>query len=596
MPLPPPPMVLLDDARPGGGPARLYRDPVEVVRADTVDQVAGAVATLRAGLARGLWGAGWLAYGAGRAFDPALPFDPPSGGADGPLLWFGLFRGWEPVADVAAALPEAAGARLGAMEPGLSFEDYAERFARVAELIRAGDAYQVNLSLRARGPFAGDPLALYADLRARGGGGWGGVVDAGDRTVLSFTPELFFRRDADGTLLCRPMKGTAPRGANPAADAAQAAALAADPKQRAENLMIVDLIRNDLARVAEPGSVAVPELFAVERYPTVHQMVSDVTARSLPGRDALDVLAALFPCGSVTGAPKVRAAEIIGEVEADGRGAYTGAIGCLDPDGSARFGVSIRTLEIAGQTATLGLGSGVVADSRARDEWDECLAKGAFLGGAAPGGDGRVDAAARFDLIETMAFDPEEGLLRLGRHLARLGASAAALGFAFDRHGAANELQAATIRLRQPARVRLLLSPLGRVAVEVQPPPPEPDVPVTVAVVPLPVRSADLRLRHKTSRRGFYDVARKRAGTWEVVFEDADGFLTEGSFTALFVPRDGRLLTPPLGRGLLAGVLRSELLEEGRAVEADVRACDLPKDFFVGNALRGLVPARLARL
>lgn len=585
MSLPPrPPYLLLDDARPGGAVARLYREPVEVVSAATPEEVPAALERVRAGVRTGLWAAGWLAYGAGHAFEPASPPDP----AKGPLLWFGLFGGYEAVADVPAMLPEADGAWIGPVEPGITFEDYAERFGRVAALIRAGDLYQANLSFRAQAPFLGDPAALYAGIRARGGAGWGAVADLGDRALVSASPELFFALSAEGRLTCRPMKGTAPRGDTREADEAAARTLAGDPKQRAENLMIVDLIRNDLARVAVPGSVAVPELFAVERYPTVFQMVSGVEARLAPGRDAIDVLAALFPCGSVTGAPKVRATQAIAEVEADARDVYTGAIGYLDPatgsdSGAAQFSVAIRTLEIAGDRATLGLGSAVVADSDCGAEWDECLAKARFLG----------DGVARFDLIETMAFDPDEGVLRLERHLERLKASADALGFAFDRHGARNDLQAATFRLRGAARLRLLLSPAGSVAVEVGPAPARPEGPVAVRAVPLPVDARDLRLRHKTSRRGFYDEARRRAGTWEVAFVDDHGFLTEGSFTSLFVERDGGLVTPPLARGLLPGILRAELLEAGRAVEGDLRPGDLEGGFFVGNALRGLVPARL---
>ena len=232
-------------------------------------------------------------------------------------------------------------------------------------------------------------------------------------------------------------------------------------------------------------------------------------------------------------------------------------------------------------TATLGLGSAVVADSRSRAEWRECLAKGAF-----------VTAGARpFDLIETMAFDPLDGVVDLERHLARMKASADALGFAFDRHDTRNELQAATFHLRDPARLRLLLAPGGAVAIEVRAMPPAPAAPVDVAIVPLPVPPADFRLRHKTSDRAFYDEARRAAGTFEVAFTDPQGFLTEGSFTSLFVERDGRLLTPPLSRGLLPGVLRQRLIEEGRAIEADLRAADLAGGFLIGNALRGLMPA-----
>jgi para-aminobenzoate synthetase/4-amino-4-deoxychorismate lyase len=278
--------------------------------------------------------------------------------------------------------------------------------------------------------------------------------------------------------------------------------------------------------------------------------------------------------------------EIIDEIEADARGPYTGSIGWLDPAGDAAFNVAIRTLAVAegGAHAVIGLGSAIVADSTAASEWRECLAKGAF-----------VNAGARpFDLIETMRFDAHDGVADLDRHLARLKASADAFGFAFDRHHARNELQAATFRLRTDARLRLLLSPSGALAIETRPLPALPAGPVTVTLLPRPVPAHDIRLAHKTSDRAFHDDSRRAAGAFEVVFTDADGFVTEGSFTNVFVERDGRLLTPPLTRGLLPGILRARLLDEGRAAEADLTPADLAAGFFVGNALRGLIPARLA--
>ena len=380
------------------------------------------------------------------------------------------------------------------------------------------------------------------------------------------------------------MKGTARRLPDPNADAAAARALAGDAKQRAENLMIVDLIRNDLARVAMPGSVAVPALFTVESYPTVHQMTSTVTATLSGDADATAVLAAAFPCGSITGAPKLRAIAVAAEVEPAPRGLYTGSIGRIDADGDAAFNVAIRTLACDEDgMATIGLGSGIVADSVGTAEWRECLDKAAFV----------ATACRPFDLIETMRFDPEEGMPDLEYHLERLKASAVALGLDVDRHAIRNELQAATFRLRDPARIRLRAAPGGRVAIEVRPAPVAPAGEVTAAVVPLPVDPSDFRLAHKTSDRAFYDAARRTAGTFEVVFVRDDGFLTEGSFTTLFVERDGRLLTPPASRGLLPGVLRARLIDEARAIEADLTANDLRNGFLLGNALRGLIRARL---
>lgn len=576
------PFVLLDDARADGAPARLYRDPVAIIEAASLAGIQPALARIRAGIAAGRHAAGFLAYEAGAAFEPqaGAPAACPT-----PLLWFGLFDRFQPVPSVADMLPPAAGAWIGEPEPQLSRDDYDTVLHRVLDLIAAGDIYQANLTFRATARFVGDPLALYAAIRARARAGWGAIVATGADTLLSFSPELFFAL-AGRELRCRPMKGTARRDPDPRRDAECARALAADDKQRAENLMIVDLMRNDLSRVALPGSVKVPELFAVEPYPTVHQMTSTVTATLLPDADAIDVLAALFPCGSITGAPKIRAMQVIGKIEQAPRGPYTGAIGHIAPDSGAQFNVAIRTLHIpaGSDTATLGLGGGIVADSRADSEWDEALAKGAFL----------THEQRDPDLIETMRFDPEAGILRVERHLARMKASAAAFGFAFDRHEARNELQAATFRLRKPARIRLLASRRGRIAIEIAPLPAAFDRPLRVALAPLPVAPGDYRLRHKTSNRAFYDEARRASGADEVVFVGADGTITEGSFTNVFVEKDGRLLTPPLARGLLPGVLRGELIDSGRAIEQDLRTDDLADGFLLGNALRGLCPAVVA--
>jgi para-aminobenzoate synthetase/4-amino-4-deoxychorismate lyase len=390
----------------------------------------------------------------------------------------------------------------------------------------------------------------------------------------------------EGVIEARPMKGTAPRQADPDADRAEAEAMAADEKQRAENLMIVDLMRNDLARVSVVGSVEVPNLFAVETYPTVHQMVSRITARLRDSADAIDVLRTIFPCGSVTGAPKIAAIEELRRLEPEVRGAYTGSMGWIEPGGDAAFNVLIRTLEWQkGATkARLGLGSGLVVDSVASNEWAECLLKGDFV----------RRESQDFDLIETMGFDPSEGIVELDRHLDRMRNSAADLDFAFDRHAARNELQAATFGRKVRAMVRLLLSRSGAMAIQVKPYDDPEEIPVKVALRPLPVDPTDFRLRYKTTDRRFLDLTRQQAGEYETIFIDPDGQLTEGSRTSIFVEREGKLLTPPLSRGLMPGILRAKLIEEGRAAEAELTPADLGSGFYIGNIVRGLIPARLA--
>jgi para-aminobenzoate synthetase/4-amino-4-deoxychorismate lyase len=563
------PFVLLDDARPGGR-ATLFAGATEIVETRDPEEVRACLERLR-----GRTAAGYVGYEAGFAFEARLqplraapPDDAP------PLLWFGLFERGEEV-DVEALLPDGGGAWAGAARPLISRAEYETALSAAKTHIEAGDIYQANLTFAASVATAGEPLALYAALRRRARAGHGAIVFTGSHWLLSLSPELFFTLDK-GRITARPMKGTAPPDADPEA-------FAADPKQRAENLMIVDLLRNDLSRVAEPGSVEVPALFAVETYPTILQLTSTVTATLEPGRDAVDLIGAIFPCGSITGAPKIRAMEIIAGLEAAPRGPYCGAIGSLAANGDAGFNVAIRTLVLkAGERiARLGLGSAIVADSEAGDEWRECLAKGRF-----------VETAASFDLIETMRFDPVEGVAELDRHLARLKASAEALDFRFDRHEARNDLQAATFRAG-PSRVRLALSRRGCLAIELGPLPAPAVEPVQAALAPLPVAPQDFRLRHKTSDRAFYDRARKASGAFEIVFTDPEGFLTEGSFTSIFVERGGVLLTPKLARGLLPGILRGRLIDEGKAREADLRPDDLTGGFLIGNAVRGLVRARL---
>jgi len=586
------PFVFLDDARADGAArARLFRDPVGTLVATTATDIPALLDAIEAAQARGLHAAGYLAYEAGKGLAPAWRGAADGGAGDTPLGWFGLFEGVERFDNdaVAGLLPDPAGAWVGRPIPRVARADYLAAVEAVLAYIRAGDIYQANLTFRADVPVLGNPLAVYARLRRTARAGYGGFIWTGAQAIASLSPELFFAL-RDGQVMARPMKGTAARLADPEADVAAARTLAEDPKQRAENLMIVDLIRNDLSRVAVPGSVAVPDLFRVESFPTIHQLVSDVSARLPEGTGAVDVLRAAFPCGSITGAPKVRAMEIIDELEEGARGLYTGSIGFIEPGGDAAFNVAIRTLMLPQSglrdgppCATLGLGSGIVADSEPAEEWRECLAKGEFVGAA----------GESFDLIETMFFDPVEGVQRLEGHLARMKASAQMLGFTFDRHGARNSLQSATFRLRSAARVRMRLAPSGALAVEVSPLPRLAELPVPVAVRPAPMAADDFRLTHKTSLRAAYDSARHESGAAEVVFVDEPGFVTEGSWSNVFVERGGQLLTPPLALGLLPGVLRAELIDKGRAVESHLRLADLESGFFIGNSLRGLVPARL---
>lgn len=610
------PFVLLDDVRAcDAAPARLYRDPVGVIRADRLEELEACFEALSRARLAGQHVAGYLSYEAGLGLEERLRGKMPAG-LPAPLAWFGIFNDYKELSpdEVAEALPDRNGAWLGRLEPLVSREAYDAAFKSVQNYINNGDIYQANLTFRAEMDFSGHPLALYAAIRGRALAGYGGVVFDGENWMLSFSPELFFALK-DGRITARPMKGTAARVADPEADAKVQAQLQSDPKQRAENLMIVDLLRNDLSRVARQGSVKVPELFHIESYPTIHQMTSTITAQLQDGLDAVDVIRQIFPCGSITGAPKIRAMEIIDELElapsgSGPRGIYCGSIGRIDaPDEKGRsdaaFNVAIRTffLKSGKETLSIGLGSGIVADSNGEDEWRECLAKGRFAkvdanGDGSAGGNAGATTGAntggghRVDLIETMAFDPASGIARLEAHLERMKTSASTLQFEFDRHAARNAIQAITFHQDTPAMVRLHLGQSGALAIELKPMPAPQDGPVKCQLVPMQAEPQDFRLHHKTSDRRVYQVASEDGGLGEGVhpiFVDAEGYVTEGAIWNVFVERDGKLLTPPLARGVLPGVLRAELIESGQAVEADLREEDLAGGFLVGNSVRGLV-------
>ena len=585
--------ALFDD---DGGNALLLSDIRRSHQLDGAADPKALFATLEAATAAGEWVVLAADYALGASFEPSLARPPPGR----PVLRAWVFAKGRRLdaravgaflAERLAALPEHR--RFAGIADLSSAVDAAKHGTQVREICRwiaDGDCYQVNLTFPLTFQVYGDPLALYARLRERQPVRYGGYIFTAEETILSFSPELFFERRGS-RVLTRPMKGTAARGATPQDDAAQRAGLLASAKERAENVMIVDLLRNDLSRVAEPGSVRVEKPFAIESYPTLHTMTTTVRARLRPGNGAVDMVRALFPCGSITGAPKIRAMELIDEVERDARGPYCGAIGRIDAAGDAAFNVAIRTLRLTpGENgrgrAVLGVGSAIVADSQPIDEWRECLIKGGFV---------RLRAGGA-DLIETMRFTPDEGAPLLELHLERIKASATELNYAFDRHAVRNAIQALCFEADAPARLRLAAARSGAYSLELGPLPETLDRPLRCAVLPLPVDPGDWRLRHKSSDRSFYEAglaAAQAAGADEALFIRDDGLLTEGCFTNLFVERDGRLLTPPARLGLLPGVLRRSLIDDGRAVEAELTLDNLKDGFLIGNALRGLIPAVL---
>lgn len=584
--------ILIDNSLDSGAPSYLFENATGTIRADDPGEVNGAIAALQNALDNGSWAAGFCSYELGYLLEPRLhPLLPRE--RDVPLLLFGLFAAPTKlrIGEADELLEQWSSGSYTISPPRFSMDRdaYRERFNRVKDYIAAGDIYQLNLTLQGRFCCEGSPVALYRDLRRKQPVAHGAFMQFDEVNILSHSPELFLHI-ADGEATTRPMKGTAGRGLTLDQDLALVDWLSKDEKSRAENLMIVDLMRNDLGRVSKTGSVRVSDLFHVETFKTLHQMTSDVTGqlKAATGLDAL--LRGLFPPGSITGAPKVRAMEIINELEDEPRGVYTGTIGMLEPGGNASFNVAIRTVMLDGQgNGSIGIGSGLVQDSQADAEYDECLLKMRFL----------TDPVLDFELIETLRFEAGSGYYLLRHHLDRLQTSARYFGFPCDLDAIHQALDAEVAGCEQGAlRVRLLLSAEGSTTLT--------SVPMTIPEASEPIHhvfsdrvadSTNLFLYHKTTIRDLYDGEHARlsakCGADEVLFVNERGELTEGSRTNIFIKRNGRLLTPPISSGLLAGTLRAELLAAGEAEEAVLRPEDISPsaEVYLGNSVRGLLPA-----
>ncbi len=500
----------------------------------------------------GVHAVGYLAYEAAEAFDLAVW---PAADRE-PLVWFAFFE----AKDVQTRGRPSADAlyRLGEVRPSLNLSQFQEAFDVIKTYVSGGDTYQVNFTFPMTATFEGDALALFADLVEAQGGAHSVFIATGRRSICSASPELFFSLDGLA-VRARPMKGTARRGRTTAEDQQQRDALQRSLKERAENVMVVDMMRNDLGRIATIGSVAVQELCATERYPSVWQMTSLVTARSTAS--LREVFAALHPPASVTGAPKVRTMEIIRELERGPRGIYTGAIGHVSPDGSAGFSVAIRTAmvdESAG-TVEFGVGSGVVWDSDASAEYDECLLKGGVLG----------HPRGPFELLETLRWTPGEGFFLLDRHLARLLDSADYFDIPRQVQAIRAALEAAVTGFAVPHRVRLLVARDGSVRVETAPLVASGET-LTVRLAAGPVDTTSIWLFHKTTRRRAYDEARGATDADDVLLWNTERQITEATTANVVVQRGGERVTPPIACGLLGGTFRAELLARQQIREATV--------------------------
>ncbi|MGQ0602415.1 MAG: aminodeoxychorismate synthase component I [Anaerolineales bacterium] len=549
-----------------------FREPRVVIEARTLAEVLPALRRVEAATQGGAWAAGFIAYEAAPAFDPTLTTH---ASADFPLVWFGIYdapqhlTGFENLSGVC---------ELGEWTSTVTEAEYARAVECVKDHIARGLTYQVNYTYRLRAPFRGEPRALFAQLTEAGRAPYAAFVAAGRFAICSASPELFFTLE-DGALISKPMKGTAARGRTLAEDEAQADWLRNSEKNRAENVMIVDMIRNDIGRVAEVGSVRVPSLFDVERYPTLWQMTSTVTGTT--HRSLTDTLAALFPCASITGAPKRSTMRLIRELESTPRRLYTGAIGFITPEGRAQFNVAIRTVVVDRERgeAEYGVGSGIVWDSDAADEWAECAIKARVLREKRP----------EFELLESLRWEPApspigvfprgEASLRLQRglsgywlserHLQRLRDSAIYFQFELNVEEVRARLEEFALTLPAlPHKVRLTAQRGGGLHCEAAPLPEHAPSPVTLALARTPVHSTDVFLFHKTTQRAVYEAARAahpHAG--DVLLWNERGEITETTTANLAVQLEGQWFTPPLECGLLAGTYRAELLDQGKLTE-----------------------------
>jgi len=572
--------------------SRLYASFVHERSCHDAAQLDDVCASVQQDLRDGLHAVVLADYEFGRNLQLAQPGDA--------ALRFLLFRectllsreeaeGWLVARDNAVAdRPSVAG--VANIESSVTRDAFEQAIAGVQDALQAGDSYQINYTFRLAFDVFGSAVGLYRRLRERQPVRYGALIALPDgRDVLSCSPELFIQREGD-VLRARPMKGTAPRSADPEW-------LRLDPKNRAENVMIVDLLRNDMSRVAVTGSVKVPHLFSVEAYKSVWQMTSTVEARLRPNTTFADILRALLPCGSITGAPKHKTMQLIDALESTPRGIYTGAIGWLDKGRDFCLSVPIRTLEIQHGRGKMGIGAGIVLDSIAADEFEESLLKAQFLMGSDPG----------FQLFETTFATREEGVRHADRHLARLAASAEWCGFPLDRATLQDRIDktCAGFEAKAGYRLRIALSKSGEIAVTSAPLVPLAHSTVDVLLASehgFAARSADdPLLRHKTTFREDYDRAWREAdaqGAFDMLFFNQRGELTEGGRSNVFVRLDGRWSTPPLGAGLLPGVMRGVLIEELEAEERTLTREDLGRaeSLMICNALRGALPARLKRM
>jgi len=562
-----------------------FHEPREVVSTSSPSEVLAQLRHVEALVySRGWYAAGFLSYEAAPAFDAAHRVKQPKS-TDLPLVWFGLYDRvelFEPPID-----SDRAAYSIGPWTPTVSWPAYGRAIHTIRQHIADGETYQVNYTYRLRAPFQGEAWPFFLSLASKQPEGYAAYVDLGSHVICSASPELFFQL-AGRTLTSKPMKGTAARGRTQHEDQANAEWLHQSEKNRAENVMIVDMIRNDLGRIAAVCSVAVPHLFEVERYPTVLQMTSTVQAQT--DAPLTDILAALFPCASITGAPKVRTMQIIAELETTPRGVYTGCIGYVTPRREAQFNVAIRTVTIdraAGQ-AEYGVGGGIVWDSDAADEWRECEIKTRIL----------TQPARLFDVIESILWTPGEQFFLLERHLARLAESAAYFNIPIDLLALQERLANLSSTLTPAAyKVRVSVTQRGRISITATPLSEIPLPPVMrVKLAAQPTDSSNVFLYHKTTRRDVYEATRAdQPDCDDVLLWNERGEITESTIANVVIELNSQRYTPPLECGLLPGTFRADLLERGLIQEHVILKEELRAAAHVWliNSVRGWLECQL---
>jgi len=589
-----PESVLLETARfdPANRYSYLFLKPIRVVTASHLDEIPHLFAEIEASAAEGFYVAGYLSYEAGyhvERFNCPLPV-----AAGQPLIWFGIYstpaifdheRGCF-LGPAPAPLSQKTEKTAEAVAKDLTLEigkaEYCDRILEIKARIAAGETYQVNFTDRVSFSPPASPAGTFAALAKQQPVAYSAFMNVAGHYILSFSPELFFRIE-DGRIVTRPMKGTLSRGLDADEDAQASLWLQHDEKNRSEHVMIVDLLRNDLGRICNTGSIQVDGLFSVEKYETLLQMTSTVSGILRPKISYYNIFQSLFPSGSVTGAPKIKTMEIIRELEREPRGVYTGAIGFISPGGASVFNVAIRTLVMKEGRAQMGVGGGIVADSYPADEYRECLLKAAFL----------TRTRREFQLIETMLWKKEFFLLSM--HLERMESSASYFNFVFDRMAVLSRLQelSDSFTAGKSYRTRLLLSFDGNITIESAEIHAEPYT-GSIWLFPERTSSNDVFMRHKTTQREIYDRGHseaRTAGFDEAIFQNERGEITEGGISNIFIRKGGKLFTPPLASGVLPGVFRRHLLETNATAEEkaltvqDLKAADA---VFLCNSVRGL--------